>query len=100
MLIVTGTFEVAPDRVEAAASAMTAMMQATRAETGCLTYEFTQAIGAPQRLRVYEEWADAAALDAHRDTPHMATYRAAMAQNGVRDRALFLIEAGKKTPLG
>lgn len=100
MLIVTGTFEVAPDRVEAAQTAMMAMMQATRAEAGCLTYEFCQGIGAPYRFRVYEEWADAAALDAHRATPHMATYRAAMAETGVRDRALFVIEAGGKIPLG
>lgn len=100
MLIVTGTFEVAADRIEAAQTAMMAMMQATRAEAGCLTYDFSQMVGAPQRFRVYEEWEDAAALDAHRQTAHMATYRAAMAQNGVRDRALFLIEAGEKTPLG
>jgi len=100
MLIVTGTFEVALDRVDAAKPAMMAMMQATRAEAGCLTYEFTQGVGAPHRFRVYEEWSDAAALDAHRLTPHMASYRAAMAENGLRDRALFLIEGGKKTPLG
>ncbi|MDF1717856.1 MAG: putative quinol monooxygenase [Antarcticimicrobium sp.] len=100
MLIITGTFEVAPDRIEAAQSAMTKMMQATRAEAGCLTYDFSQALGAPQRFRVYEEWEEAAALDAHRQSAHMTTYRAAMAENGVRDRALFLIQAGLKVPLG
>lgn len=100
MLIVTGTFEVAPDGVAAAKAAMTAMMAATRQEAGCLTYEFSQTVEEPLRFRVYEEWTDAAALKAHGASPHMADYRAAMAAAGVHARAIVMTEAGEKTRLG
>ncbi|TDK50821.1 putative quinol monooxygenase [Antarcticimicrobium luteum] len=100
MLIVTGTFEVDPSQIEGAKLAMITMMQATRAEPGCLTYDFSQQVEVPHRFRVYEEWEDAASLDAHRLTPHMAAYRATMGQASVGARALWLIEAGEKTALG
>lgn len=100
MLIVTGTFEVAPEAIADAKAAMSVMMAASRQEAGCLTYEFSQTVEAPQRFRVYEEWTDAAALKAHGASPHMADYRAAMAAAGVHARAIAMTEAGEKTPLG
>lgn len=100
MLVVTGVIEVAPDCIEAAREAVTAMTDETRKEAGCLVYEFSQLVEAPQRFRVYEEWEDAESLSSHAKSPHMATFRAALAKIGVVSREVFTIEGETKTRLG
>ncbi|MFT5616437.1 MAG: quinol monooxygenase YgiN [Granulosicoccus sp.] len=100
MLIVNGNLELNPDNIAAAPEAISAMVAETVKEDGCQTYEFSQVIGTASIFRIYEEWDDAAALAAHAKTPHMAIFRAAVAEIGVVSRALWTIEAGKKTPLG
>lgn len=100
MLIVTGILEIDPENIGPAQVAALKMMEATRAEPGCRTYEFSQLVEAPHRFRVYEEWDDAAALAAHAETAHMAAFREALAEIGVLSRQIFTIEAGAKRPLG
>lgn len=56
------------------------MMRATRTtETGCLEYAYAIDLADPSLLRVVERWADAGALDAHFQTPHMAAFGQAIA---------------------
>jgi len=100
MLIVTGVIEIAPEGVDAASKAALAMVEETRKEPGCLVYEFSRIIGSENRLRVYEEWVDEAALLAHFEMPHMATFRAALSEIGVVSRNISRIEMGEKTALG
>jgi len=100
MLIVTGIIEIDPEHITTARAAAEKMMEATRREPGCLTYEFSQTIEAPHRFRVYEEWESEAALLAHFETPHMAAFREALGEIGILSREIFRIEAGEKTPLG
>jgi quinol monooxygenase YgiN len=100
MLIVTGHLELNSENVEAGRDAIKAMVADTIVENGCQTYEFSQVVGTEATFRVYEEWDDAAALAAHAKAPHMATFRAALGEVGIVSRALWTIEAGKKSPLG
>lgn len=100
MLIVTGNMELNPDNIAVAREAILTMVAATVKEDGCLIYEFSQVVGTASTFRIYEEWDDAAALAVHAKTPHMTVFRAAVAEVGVVSRALWTIEAGKKTPLG
>lgn len=100
MIVVTGTIEISSDGIDAARAAATEMMQETRKEDGCFVYEFSQLIEAPTRFRVYEEWRDLPALQAHSQAPHMAVFRAALAGVGVISRDIVRMEAGEKTPLG
>ena len=65
MLIVTGTVEVSTDGVDKAIAAAQRMVAETVKEPGCLIYEFSQILGQANRFRVYEEWQDQAALEAH-----------------------------------
>ena len=44
----------------------------TRAEAGCLRYEYFAALDDPDRLFLLEHWADQAAVERHRGTKHMA----------------------------
>jgi quinol monooxygenase YgiN len=71
---------------------MLAMLTATRAEDGCLTYSYAQDVAEPGLIRVFEAWRDQAALDAHFRAPHLAAWRASWPAHGVSDRRLTAYE--------
>ena len=48
------------------------ILSETRAEAGCLRYEYFAALDDPDRLFLLEHWADQAAVERHRGTKHMA----------------------------
>lgn len=99
MLIVTGTFELDAAHLDRLRAAAVAMAQATRAENGCIAYAFWQDIETPTMFRVYEEWTDKAALEAHFETPHMGVFRAALAEGGLISRNVKTIANGTIAPL-
>lgn len=80
MLIVMGKAEANAADVAALRGAMADLMQATRAETGCISYslavEDEGAEDRPAIISISERWADAAALKAHMGQPHMGTFNA------------------------
>jgi len=78
MLIVAGRIPVRPERRADAVAAAVKMMRATQAETGCRTYRFTTDVEDPNLFYIFEEWEDDAALTAHFQTPHMASFQAAL----------------------
>ena len=100
MLIVTGVVEVAEAGVEKARDAALTMVAETTKEQGCLIYEFSQVLGHATRFRVYEEWQNQAALEAHFATPHMAAFRAVLAEVGVVSSEIHRVVGGEKQPLG
>jgi len=100
MLIVTGVVEVAEEGVARARDAALAMVAETMKEQGCLVYEFSQVLGHASRFRVYEEWQNQAALEAHFATPHMAAFRAVLADIGVMSSEIHRVVGGEKQPLG
>lgn len=99
MLIVTGVVEVSKAGVEKASTAALEMVAETLREPGCLIYEFSQVLGHATRFRVYEEWQDQAALEAHFATPHMAAFQAALGEIGVTSSEIYRVIGGEKQPL-
>lgn len=99
MIVVTGVIEIAEGDAEAAKAAALEMAAETQAEKGCIEYEFWQALDAPGRLHVYEEWESLAALDAHGKSAHMARFREALGKLNVISRDVRRMEAGPPTPL-
>ena len=99
MQIVSGIIEVHEDDIAEAMAAASAVARATRAEDGCITYAFYQDIDKPGRFRVYEEWRDQAALEAHFKAPHMAEFRTALKAIRVLGRDVTNYDAGKATKL-
>ncbi len=99
MLIVTGVVEVSEAGVEKASAAAQEMVAETLKEPGCLIYEFSQILGHTARFRVYEEWQDQAALEAHFATPHMATFQAVLGEVGVTFSEIYRVIGGEKQPL-
>ena len=95
-LIIAGTVRVPPENLEAFKPHMVAMLTASRAEDGCLEYAYAQDVADPGLIRVYEVWCDQAALDAHFQTSHMATWRSHWPKFGVSDRNLMAYETASQ----
>ncbi len=81
MIIVNVRIESTPEAVEAMRDTILSMQTATLEEEGCEDYSFSVELANPGALRVTERWASQAALSAHFQTPHMATFQAAMQAN-------------------
>ena len=99
MLIVTGTFKLAAEDIDKMKDAAAIMGRATRDEPGCITYAFWQSVEDGTEFRVYEEWQDQAALDAHVQAAHMAVFRATLATANVLSREVVKFPTGQVTPL-
>lgn len=62
---------------DAIRSALTTMVEATRQEEGCLSYDLFESASTPGTFVTIERWTDQAALEAHLTTPHVAAAFAA-----------------------
>jgi len=98
-VIVAGTVRVPPEQLAALRPHQLAMLAASRAEDGCLTYSYGEDLGEPGLIRVFELWRDQGALEAHFKAAHMAAWRAACAEHGVFDRCLALYEVAAERAL-
>ncbi len=98
-LIVAGTVRIPPERVETFRPQMRAMLDASRAEPGCVTYSYAEDVLEKGLIRVFEAWRDREALDAHFATPHMAEWRVAWPEFGVSDRRLTLYDVSGERAL-
>lgn len=81
-ILVTGTLEFNPDNHDDVVAAMVAMMDATRAEEGNISYTFSADLSTPGRFYVTEEWASQAAMDSHNGSAHMAEFMGSMGDLG------------------
>ena len=92
MLVVAGEIRIDPAKREAAVAAAREMMTATRDEDGCVAYVFSADLDDPTVFRLFEEWETPSALDRHFETPHMADWRAKLADLGVTHRVIHRYE--------
>ena len=60
-----------PEAVAELQKLLSGLLEPTRREPGCLRYVLLQNAADPTDFTFVEEWADAAALDAHAATPHL-----------------------------
>ena len=93
MIIIMGTVKLPPDRLDGAKPAMQRMVDASRAEPGCLAYAYAQDLLDPATIHVAEQWRDRAALTEHFATPHMAEWRGMMGGLGLTGRDLRVFES-------
>lgn len=95
MLLIVGTIRIPPGSLDNARPAMTAMVNASRAEPGCVHYSYAEDVLEPGLIHVKELWHDRAALELHFSTDHIARWRASWPVIGVTDRQLKLFEIGE-----
>ena len=60
-----------PGSVDVVREGLTSLLEPTRAEVGCVLYELMQNEADPTDFTFYEEWTNAAALDAHAASDHI-----------------------------
>ena len=99
MILIIGTVRIAEDGLDFARSAMKRMIDASRAEAGCICYSYALDVLDPTLVHVIEVWADRATLEAHFRTPHLAEWRAQWDDFGITDRDLRLYETDEGTPI-
>lgn len=54
---------------------LTAMVEPSKAEDGCILYDIFQCIERPEKFFAVETWRDEAALDGHKASAHYAVYK-------------------------
>lgn len=77
MIIVTGSITLLEGKRDAMASASDAMIEASRAEEGCVEYRYAFDLQDDNIVAFTEVWTSMSALRAHLETPHMAAFREA-----------------------
>lgn len=68
---VLALFIAAPGKGEELERVLTALIEPTRKEAGCIRYDLVQGLGKPAEFAFIEEWESAEHLDAHSQTPHV-----------------------------
>ena len=98
MLLITGTIRLPPQRLAEARPAMRAMIEASRAEAGCLRYSYAEDVLDPGLMHINELWDSRTHLQAHFRSDHIAAWRAHWADLEISDRDLWLYEVGEAEP--
>lgn len=89
---VIGQFRIPPENMAAARPLMAKVMLATRAEDGCIEYNYAEDVLDPGLIRVSEVWASREQLAAHLKTPHMAVWGEGRAALGLSGRMITVYE--------
>jgi len=71
MIIVHGTIPLKSGCRDQALALARTMVELTRAENGCISYDFYVALSNPDMLMLFQEWESMDALMAHFQTAHM-----------------------------
>jgi quinol monooxygenase YgiN len=98
-VVVIGQFRFPPERIEQVRPVMRKVIAATRAEVGCIQYNYAEDALDPGLIRVSEVWEGREHLAAHMQTPHMAEWQRERAALGLTDREINVFEAGQPTAL-
>ena len=98
MLLIVGTVRLPADNLDRARPIMQRMVEASRAEAGCVDYGYAEDVFDPGLIHVKELWTDQVALDRHFATAHIAEWRAAWPSLGIGERDLRLYEVGEPRP--
>ncbi|MCL9775327.1 putative quinol monooxygenase [Vibrio methylphosphonaticus] len=65
------------DKIELVKTELLALIEATRAEEGCINYDLHQDNNNPAHFTFYENWTSPELLQAHLRSAHIAKYKAA-----------------------
>ena len=83
----------APEDREEINSALTALAAAAREEPGCLDFVPCTVDGDPDHVLLWERYADQAAAEAHRVTPHFKKYVVGVLYQKMRQRTVENLNA-------
>ncbi|MBC2670420.1 putative quinol monooxygenase [Novosphingobium piscinae] len=99
MLLVIGHLRFPAGARAGVLAALAEITRETRAEPGCLFYDFAEDVLEPDCFRVSEGWRDAEALRGHWASAHMDRFRAAREALGMSERVVTLYETAGPTEI-
>ncbi|WP_299191898.1 putative quinol monooxygenase [uncultured Erythrobacter sp.] len=99
MLIVLAEAKLGEGALDAARDAMATMVEASRAEEGCVSYAYAVDVLDPNKLIIVEKWVDSDALTFHFQTPHMAAFQQALGSLDVQITELAKFQADDGSPV-
>ncbi|MDG0818074.1 putative quinol monooxygenase [Bdellovibrio svalbardensis] len=70
MVVIVARWTVQAESLTSTLTFLNDLQKASRAEPGCLTYDYYQDPHHPQNILIYEEYKNAEAVEAHRMTRH------------------------------
>jgi len=89
---VIGQFRLPAEAMAEARPLMRVVVEATRAEDGCIEYNYGEDVLDPGLIRVSEIWASREQLGAHMQTAHMAVWNAERNALGMSGRSVTVFE--------
>ena len=96
---VIGQFRMPAEAMEQARPMMRKVMEATRAEDGCIEYNYAEDVLDPGLIRVSEVWESRERLAVHLNTEHMAVWGEERAALGLSGRAISVFEVSSEETL-
>lgn len=99
MLLIVGTIRLPAEQVAAARPAMQRMVEASRAEPGCVEYSYAEDLFDPGLVHVKELWRDQASLDVHFASTHIEQWRAVWSALNIGERDLRVYDVGDARPV-
>jgi len=75
MIFVIATLEIIDENRSAVLEASRDLVDATRKEAGCMSYDLHQSVSDPNVLVFVERWQDRQVLEAHFHSPHLSARR-------------------------
>lgn len=96
---IVGQFRIPVENLAAARPLMIAVMQASRAEDGCIEYNYAEDLLEPGLIRVSEVWEGREQLAAHFKSAHMQRWIEERAALGLTDRQVTAFAAERSEPL-
>jgi quinol monooxygenase YgiN len=98
-IVVAGWIDWEPAHRDEALAHLREAARHSRLEPGCLDYAMTADPDDEARIRVYERWASAEALEEHLRTPHIKAFREASAGLVRRSRSLHRMVVASSDPM-
>ena len=93
MIIVLGSVQISPDHLAQALIVCRQHVDRSKEEPGCVSHAVHQEVGASNRLRFVEQWADMAALRRHFALPASVDFVRVLSVMAVNRPRMQLFEA-------
>lgn len=98
-IAIVGHFRMPPENLAKARPLMIAVIEGSRAEAGCIEYNYAEDLLEPGLIRVSEVWESREHLAAHFHSAHMQRWIAERAELGLFDRSIHAFAADSAEPL-
>ena len=82
MIIVMGEFRLKPEYLDNLRPEIEQMVNMSNSESGCIYFQFSEALDDPGLMRLSEKWKSMEDLEIHFQSAHFKRWREAISENG------------------